>query len=307
MQDDPVLRRFSLSTNDLLGFGGESRVYALDDDRILRVYERGIDRGYVDRLREFYESLGRHDLPFEIPVVLVIATHDDLLYAIEQRIHGERMSNFLKTAAGDARQQSLVSYVETAALIQSIPLEASEFGELLSSRPVLRPTWPDYLLTMGRSAASRAAADLKADVPGFAELLSSWEKSLGLVADVTTPSLVHGDYFPGNVMVDEHGQVIAVIDFSPMTVAGDPRLDVLCALIFIEVDDGYEPSDSEIVRQLIAERHGEAVLRLEDVYRTYYSLYFAPAKTTDRRLYDWCIGNLNQRAYLPRPSNHSSQ
>ncbi len=27
MQDDPVLQRFSLSHDDLLGFGGESRVY----------------------------------------------------------------------------------------------------------------------------------------------------------------------------------------------------------------------------------------------------------------------------------------
>ncbi len=38
MQDDPVLQRFSLSQDDLLGFGGESRVYALNDETVLRVY-----------------------------------------------------------------------------------------------------------------------------------------------------------------------------------------------------------------------------------------------------------------------------
>ena len=88
-------------------------------------------------------------------------------------------------------------------------------------------------------------------------------------------------------MVDERGRVIAVIDFSPMTVAGDPRLDLLCALIFIEVDDGYQSGDSKAVRQLIAERHGEASLRLEDVYRTYYSLYFSTARRRDPKLYNW--------------------
>ena len=96
-------------------------------------------------------------------------------------------------------------------------------------------------------------------------------------------------------MVDERGRVIAVIDFSPMTVAGDPRLDLLCALIFIEVDDGYQPSDSEIVRRLIAEHYGEAILRLEDVYRTYYSLYFSPVKRSDPKLYKWCVANLTER------------
>ncbi len=114
MQDDPVLQRFSLSQDDLLGFGSESRVYALDDERILRVCERDADRGYVDRLRKFYERLSHHDLPFEVPVVLEIATHSDLLYAIEKRIQGSRMSDFLKTATGEARTRSLVSYVETA-------------------------------------------------------------------------------------------------------------------------------------------------------------------------------------------------
>ena len=80
-----------------------------------------------------------------------------------------------------------------------------------------------------------------------------------------------------------------------MSVAGDPRLDLLCALIFIEVDDGYQSDDSETVRQLIAARHGEAVLRLENVYRTYYSLYFSPVKRSDPKLYAWCVANLTER------------
>ena len=294
MQDDPVLQRFSLSQDDLLGHGGESRVYALDDERILRVYERGADRGYVDRLREFYQRVGRHALPFEIPVVIEIAMHGDLLYAIEQRIQGSRMSDFLKKATGEARMRSLVSYVETAGRIQELPLEADDFGELLLPKPVRQPAWAEYLAAHGRDSLSRGEADLSQDVPGLKDIVAAWERSLDLVSDVTTPSLVHGDYFPGNVMVDDRGQVIAVIDFSPMTLSGDPRLDVLCALIFIEVDDGYQSGDSETVRQLIAERHGEAILRLEDVYRTYYSLYFSPVKRSDPKLYAWCVKNLTE-------------
>ena len=292
MQDDPVLRHFSLSQDDLLGFGGESRVYALDDERVLRVYERGADRGYVDRLREFYESLRSGDLPFEIPVVIEIAAHGSLLYALEARIKGSRMSDFLRTATGEERRRSLVSYVETSNRVQELPFESDDFGELFLPESMRRPAWTEYLLARARDSVSRADAELARDVPDLSDIVASWERDLALVSDVRTPRLVHGDYFPGNVMVNERGQVIAVIDFSPMSLAGDPRLDLLCALIFIEVDDGYQSSDSETVRQLIAERHGEAILRLESVYRTYYSLYFSSVKMSDHKLYAWCIANL---------------
>ena len=294
MQDDPVLRRFSLSRDDLLGYGGESRVYALDAERVLRVYERGADCDYVERLRTFYESLSAHDLPFEFPVVLEIDELDGILFAIERRIHGDRMTDFLKVETGEARTRSLVSYVDTANRIQELPCDEDKFGELLLSKPVRRPGWAEYLAARAHDSLSRGEADFSEDVPGLANIVGEWEKDLGLLSDVTAPSLVHGDYFPGNVMVDERGQVIAVIDFSPMSVAGDPRLDGLCALIFIEVDRGYQPGDSETVRQLITERHGEAVLRLGDVYRTYYSLYFSPVKRSDPKLYAWCVENLTR-------------
>ena len=133
------------------------------------------------------------------------------------------------------------------------------------------------------------------DVPGLADIVAAWERDPGMVADVTEPGLVHGDYFPGNVMVDQRGDVIAVIDFSPMTVSGDPRLDIVCALIFLEVDDGFKPGDLDIVRRMIVERHGADILQLEDVYRTYYSLYFSPVKRSDSKLYAWCAENLRRR------------
>ena len=72
MQDDAVLQRLSLSQDDLLGHGGESRVYALDDERILRGYQRGADRGYVDRRRAFYDRPASHDLTFHIPAATVL-------------------------------------------------------------------------------------------------------------------------------------------------------------------------------------------------------------------------------------------
>jgi aminoglycoside phosphotransferase (APT) family kinase protein len=38
--------------------------------------------------------------------------------------------------------------------------------------------------------------------------------------------LVHGDYFPENVMVADDGRVCGVIDFSALTVIGDADLSI---------------------------------------------------------------------------------
>ena len=87
-----------------------------------------------------------------------------------------------------------------------------------------------------------------------------------------------------------------MIDFSPLTVAGDPRLDLIAALIFLEVDDGYQPDDSPFARRLFEERHGPALLDLGGLYRAYYSLFFAHTKDTDPLLYRWCVANLRKAA-----------
>lgn len=294
-EDRDVVSRFSLAEPELLGFGGESRVYALNEEQILRVYQRRAERGYIERLRSFYEDIGRHDLPFEVPAVEEIGSHAGGLWAIERRIHGDRMSNFLKSATGDARVKSLASYVALAEQIQEIPFDASDFGELLLSNPLRRPSWSAYLAARARSSLPRGNADLSEDVPGLASIVTAWERELDMLSEVTKPCLVHGDYFPGNVMVDQGGHTIAIIDFSPMTVAGDPRLDILCALIFLEVDDGCQSGDLDVVRRMLADRYGERTLQLEGVYRTYYSLYFSAVKRSDPKLYWWCAENLKRR------------
>jgi putative membrane protein len=292
MHGDFVLRRFSLSEGDLLGSGGESQVYAMNERSVLRVYGAGTDPAYVERLRGFYADAGDQRLPFELPVMEDVGIIDDALYSIERRVQGTSMTEYLLTAQGDARERSLESYFSAAEYIRTVPMDQEEFGELLVSEPVRRREWPEFLLARAQQTLLRSYSEFSAEVPGLAEVIASWEGDLRRLGDVTKPKLVHGDYFPGNILVNERGEVTAVIDFSPLTVAGDPRMDLVGALIFLEVDDGYQPGDSDIALRLLAERLGSGVPELIGVYRTYYSLYFSACKDDDPSLYSWCIGNL---------------
>ena len=132
---------------------------------------------------------------------------------------------------------------------------------------------------------------MEADVPELDDVLATFHTGTR-VSDVVQPRLVHGDYFPGNVMVDARGAVTGILDFSPMTVAGDPRLNLAGALIFLEVVAPYRPDDSTTVEEVITARHGHDVLPVIELYRTYYSLYFSATKEFDPELYRWCVNNL---------------
>ena len=292
MHSNAVLKHFSIGEQALLGSGGESQVYAMGEKHVLRVYRSGTDPAYPERLQSFYATVAGQELPFEVPAVEETGILDSVPYAIERRIAGSSMTQFLLTSKGAARARSLSSYVAAAEYIQTISIDVEEFGELLVSEHLRRPEWPAFLQARAQQTLLRSHSDLAADVPGLASVIETWEDKLSILQSVTTPKLVHGDYFPGNILVDKLGEVKAVIDFSPMTVAGDPRLDLVCSFIFLDLDHGYQPGDSDTVLELIRDRDSPAQLELVNVYRTYYSLYFSSCKHSDPPLYSWCVANL---------------
>ncbi|MDQ3700184.1 MAG: phosphotransferase [Chloroflexota bacterium] len=99
--------------------------------------------------------------------------------------------------------------------------------------------WPDFLHRKTEQALRAAWSHLTADagtapVQAVANFL---EREVALVADVPLAKLVHGDYFAENVFVEQAGagwRVSGVIDFSDLTLPGDPRLDLTSAVLFLE-------------------------------------------------------------------------
>ena len=63
--------------------------------------------------------------------------------------------------------------------------------------------------------------------------------------------LAHGDYFPGNVLLDETLALTGLVDFSVFTLAGDPLYDAITAALFLEMIDEAGADDVALAR-----RHG---------------------------------------------------
>jgi Ser/Thr protein kinase RdoA (MazF antagonist) len=58
--------------------------------------------------------------------------------------------------------------------------------------------------------------------------------------------LVHGDYFPENVMVADDGRICGVIDFGALTLIGDADVDLACAVLNLTGMAGVTPEDRRI-------------------------------------------------------------
>ena len=288
-----MIGRFWVDTSSRLGWGGESEVYALDAGRVLRVYWPGASAAYAERRRDFYVWLTEQGLPFELPLVLETGIAEDRIYEVERRMRGRVLSGVLPVLAGADRERALASYLRATEVIGGITLDDRRFGEMLvANEPLQRDTWSSFLCDRLMRSYEVGRPDLAEDVSGIEEILTRVLADLRALEPFSARRLVHGDYFPGNVYVDEDFEISGIGDFGYSTVVGDPLMDVAGAVAFLEVVNGYRPPDSIFLTRLARERHGDDVVRRLDLYRLYYSFFFSGCKADDRRTYNWGVGNL---------------
>lgn len=288
-----MIGRFSIAADGLLGWGGESQVYALDASRVLRLYWPGAQVVYLERRRAFYDMLAARRLPFELPVVLESGSLGDRLYTVERRMSGRVFSAVLPKLRGADVERALASYLRAAELIGSVELAERPFGEMLvAGEPLTRDSWPAYLWDRVQQSYRLSRPDLERDVPEIGAILAHVRSEIQTLEGFAERRLVHGDYFPGNVYADDGLEVCGIGDFGYSTVVGDPRMDLTGAIAFLEVVGGYRPEDSAYLRRLLEGRHGAGIGRWLDLYRLYYSLYFSTCRVGDPKVYAWCVHNL---------------
>lgn len=293
---DDILAAVGVGPSALVGAGAQSRVYAIDEARVLRVLRNRGDVTTLARLRAFLAEIeGR--LPVATPRIDIIDAAGR--YTIERRLAGVSMLTLMPTLERQRRQRLLAEYVTAAAAPAAVSFPDQPYGEILAPTPIRAATWTGYL---GRSLdrwLSRNRAGIAAAVGDVEGLRAKALTLLDQVEARPRKALVHGDYFPGNVIVGDDLSVSAIVDFSVFTVVGDPLYDVICAPIFLEMIEEATPDDVATARRLVLARHGEAVRPAAGFYRAHAAFAMAdPANDAPPypRLYGWAIATLRQLA-----------
>lgn len=287
-----VLERYRVTPADELGHGGEARVYALDDHRVLRVHHEGS----VDHLRllaAFYGELDRSAVPYTLPEVLEVHGDGEVSWSIDRRLPGRPLDTLLDGLRGEARAGALCAYVDGAAQFRSLGLPPgwpSGCGELFTAERLRADRWGDLLADRLGRQLDLARPVLHQVVPHLDGVRT---RVLG-EARIESPqarSLVHGDWFPGNVLMDDDLHVSAALDLGWLTAVGDPDHDVRSAVVFFEVRPWSRPGDAEALAGAAARHLGPHAREQIDRTRRFEQARFAFV-ADDEHLHRWCVAGL---------------
>jgi putative membrane protein len=297
--DAELLARFGIGPDQLLGSGGESEVFALDHERVLRLYRSRHEapRQTAAQLRSLYASWHGIDIGVELPMIMATGDYHGRFYTVDRRFSGRNFSSWLQQADIAQRRPVLISFLDATERLQHLQSPVPGFARLVGDgTPQQFGTLGELLSNMLMDPVQASRARLERDVPGVSEV---WNRlHTDLAQRSVAPALVHGDVCPPNAYISQGPQgpvVTGIGDFSPHTLNADPLMDLAGAVIFLELEPYAEaPADAAWLQAVAAERHGRDVVGWIDVYRRYYGFYFSNAYEFDSNLYAWCLRQLGR-------------
>ncbi len=277
-----ILQRFGIGPDALLGSGSESRVFALDADRVLRISFGSLAGEQTEGLQHLLEGLAAGDIGVATPRTLDRGRLGSQEFRIDQRIPGRSLASWLETPRPEAeRQRALLGFAEVAGRVAELPVAGTGFRS-----PAFGDRYPAgaSLVDLLRGQAERGLAEsqgkLAAAVPDLdARLVDLFDR---LADRQVAPALVHADYFPGNVMIDGD-QISGVVDFSVHSLIADPVLDLVGAACLLEhTNYPQAASDSRWLTGVITEQLGPLAW-LVPAYSQWYAAYYS----MDHTLIGW--------------------
>jgi len=297
--EQALLAELGTGRDRLIGAGGESEVFALDERRVLRLYRSRHEAAEptISQLRALYGMWAQIDIGIEVPLILDSGVRDGRTYTIDRRFSGRPFAGWLGTAERAERRDALGTFLDATVRLRELPSPVPGFARLVGAdAPAQFGSLTDLARNMLARPTRTSQSHLTRDLAAVGQV---WDRLLAELAErVVEPALVHGDICPPNAYVSlgPDGPVVTGIgDFSPHTVHGDPMMDVTGAVAFLELELYADAaSDALWLQGMAVERFGPDTAHWIDVYRRFYGFYFSDAGDFDPALYGWCLRQLDR-------------
>lgn len=297
-----IIAEFGVNEADRLGGGMEASVYALDAQRVLKIYGATTGGDQLHVLKDFYDGLDRSTVPFALPQLYELHDVRGRWVTVEARLAGQLLATLLGQVTGVQRQAFMRKYLLALAALSQVRMAyPADRYRLYDSEQLSRADrgdWHQFLHRFVRHKVAEIAHYLQRDVVDFGAKLTQ------LLAILEQPywgeyRLIHGDFFPGNLLCDANGDISAVLDFGLFTMRGDWRYDLATACAFFDMYDELGCNARAHLFDLTGELFGFEQRGILYRYLLIFSLVGANAysPTCADGHYEWCVQNLNNDRY----------
>jgi Phosphotransferase enzyme family len=278
-----------------LAAGVEGALYDLGDGTVAKVWgQRTV--GELELTARFYADVAAAGLPFKTPEILAVSEVNGRTVSYEAKLPGRPLQERLTPGDAAPEPGAARCVIDILRGLSGVAATASmrQLAVLDETTPFRAAPAPftDALRGLLRRRADRFGPVLRARVPNFDRLHERLGQRLTEL-DEGPDTVIHGDLFPGNILADESGRPLAVLDFGFLTTAGDPRFDAAIATSILNM---YAPAALGITRALTAQAASELGYPVEVllVYQAAYALATANAFTADGSdgHFAWCAAQL---------------
>ena len=297
-----ILQKYGLSPGDLIRKGMEAEVYALNAGAVLKLYPGTISLAHLTALRDFYASLDPSALSYALPSIQMAAQEGEFCLSIERRLPGAPMSALLPNLSQHEMDGMLHAYLAAAFELARMPIPPDfERYKLFDAEGLSRRAAGDWHRFLSRYLAHKleqVSSYLEKDVADFSIKVN---RLYEILSQPYTGSyhLIHGDFFPGNILLDARRRVAALLDFGLLTMYGDPLFDIATACVFFDMYDALHANLRERLLALALETLGESARGSLYRYILLYSVFSANTYSPNCAdgHYRWCVANLNNQEY----------
>lgn len=291
-----ILQKYHLSPDAQLSTGMEAEVYAYELDTVLKLYPAPMSFANFHILQDFYNSLDRQRVPYALPHIRTVAQEDSFVVTVEQRLAGTPMSVVLPACTSDQLDAMMQRYLTAALAISHIQLPSAFDPDRLSQRT--SGDWHQFLIRYLKHKLVQVSPYLNRDVLQFATKVQHIQTILDQPYRGDY-QLIHGDFFPGNLLLNDDQEITSLLDFGLLTMYGDALFDIATGWVFFDMYDELKAQVRQRYLAMLLERLGVQVRGLLYRYVLIYSMLSAntySSQCSDGH-YQWCVANLNNQDY----------